>query len=68
MQSKLMNFESTCVRITCFRITYHKELMNFGITSVCDNISIRITSYSDVMNILKNYRNFQKNIYVTITP
>jgi hypothetical protein len=63
-----MNFQSICVRIKCFRITYHKELMNFGITSVCDNISISITSYSDVMNILKNYRNFQKNIYVTITP
>jgi hypothetical protein len=31
----------------------HKELMHIGITSVCDNISSRITSYSDDMNILK---------------
>ena len=58
MQSKLMNFESTCVRITCFRITYHKELMNFGITSVCDKNSLRIASYSDDVNILKEYDNF----------
>ncbi len=42
--------------------------MNFGITSVCDNNSSRITSYSDNIKILKEYDNLQKNIYATITP
>jgi hypothetical protein len=48
----------------------HKELMHIGITSVCDplNISSRITSYSDDMNILKELRQFSENIYETITP
>ncbi len=55
-----MKFKETCAQVTCFRITCHKELMNFGITSVCDNISLRITSYSDEMNILKNMTNFNK--------
>jgi hypothetical protein len=40
-----------CAQITFSRITCHKELMNVGITAVCDNISLRITSYSDDMNI-----------------
>jgi hypothetical protein len=60
-----MKFKKTCAQVTCFRITCHKELMNFRITSVCDNISLRITSYSDEMNILKEYDKFQQNIYAT---
>jgi hypothetical protein len=57
-----MNIRSTCACITCFSITCHKELGNFGITCVCDNNSLRITSYSDDMNILKEYDSFHKKI------
>ena len=48
-----MKFKKTCAQVTCFRITCHKELLNVGITGVCNNISLRITSYNDDMNILK---------------
>ena len=34
-----------------FQDTCHKELLNVGITGVCNNISLRITSYNDDMNI-----------------
>ena len=37
-----------------------RRAYNFGITSVCDNISLRITSYMDDMNTLKNYDNFKR--------
>ena len=47
---------------------YHQNPMNFGITSVCDKNSSKITSYNNNINILKEYDNFQKNIYATITP
>jgi hypothetical protein len=46
-----MKFKKTCAQVTCFRITRHKELLNVGITGVCNNISLRITSYNDDMNI-----------------
>jgi hypothetical protein len=62
-----MKLKKTCAQVTYFRITCHKEFMNFGIISVCDNISLRITNYCDDMNILKQYDNFQLNIYATIT-
>ncbi len=42
--------------------------MTVGITSACDNISLRIASYSDEMNILKKIWQLKiKSIYETKT-